>query len=69
MRQMASIDKEHCIVGPDISSETETTNLPKDWCHSHGSLRGQFFLFAEQNLRDHASQNDGKSEVEHEHLP
>ena len=23
--------------------ETETTNLPEDWCHSHGSLRGQFF--------------------------
>ena len=43
MRQMDSIDKGHCIVGPDISSETETTNLPKDWCHSHGSLRGQFF--------------------------
>ena len=44
MRQMASIDKGHCIVGPDISSETETTNLPEDWCHSQGSLRGQFFL-------------------------
>ena len=42
MRQMASIDKGNCIVGPDISSETETTNLPEDWCHSHGSLRGQW---------------------------
>ena len=44
MRQMDSIDKGHCIVGPDISSETETTNLPEDWCHPQGSLSGQFFL-------------------------